>query len=334
MPPEVTVILPFFNAAPTLSRAIESILKQTFAGFELLLIDNNSTDGSRAIAQGYARKDARAFLLTEKKQGVAHAMNCGMSKARGRFLARMDADDHSHPERLRKQVGFLKENPCIGLVGSSVKYVPCQKNTEGFRRFVAWSNSFHAPAEIGMKRFIEIPVVNPTILMSKKIYEQLGGCLQGDFPEDYEMQLRYLEAGIKMAKLKVPLLEWHDTPNRLTRTDDRYSSEAFFRIKATYFKKWSEKNNPFHPVIWIWGAGRKTRQRSRLLENEGLIIRGFIDIVENKTSRKNTLHYSRVPPPGALFIVPMVTKPGARQKIGNFLEYKGYREGADYILMG
>jgi glycosyltransferase involved in cell wall biosynthesis len=334
MSPEVSVILPFYNAETTLTSAIESILSQTFRDYELLLIDNNSSDKSSSIAQNFAKKDSRVKLLHEMKTGVANAMNCGLENARGQFIARMDADDVSLPERFEKQVNYLKVNPEIGLVGCEVKYIAHEKNTTGFKRFVNWVNSFHTPEEIGQNRFVEIPVVNPTILFRKEIYEKRGGCLQGDFPEDYEMQLRYLEAGVKMAKLPERLLEWHDYSTRLTRTDERYSTEAFFRTKAVYFKKWSEKHNPFHPDIWVWGAGRKTRQRARLLENEGLKIQGFIDIVKNKTTEKKTLHFTEVPPPGQLFIVPMVTKRGARKLIKDYLSGGGYEEGKNFMLMG
>ena len=334
MPPEVSVILPFYNAGKTLAAAVESILQQTFTNFELLLIDNNSTDTSEPIALKLAEKENRIRLLSEEKQGVAHAMNCGLKNARGQFVARMDADDISLPERLEKQVHFLKNHPNIGLVGCEVNYIAHEKNTAGFNRFVKWVNSFHSPEEIDFNRFVEIPVVNPTILFRRDLYEKFGGCFHGDFPEDYEMQLRYLEAGVKMAKLPEALLEWHDTSTRLTRTDDRYSTEAFFRTKAFYFKKWSEKQNRFHPDIWVWGAGRKTRQRAKLLENEGLKIQGYFDIVKGKTTEKPTLHFTEVPDPENIFIVPMVTKKGARELIHSYLLDAGYKEGTNFIMMG
>ncbi|HDR52516.1 MAG TPA: glycosyltransferase family 2 protein, partial [Mariniphaga anaerophila] len=245
--PEVSVILPYFNAENTLANAVKSILNQTFSFFELLLVNNNSTDKSFSVAQALAENDSRIRLLHETTQGVDHAMNCGLENSRGRFIARMDADDISHHERLEKQVRFLRENSDTGLVGSFVKYVPHSLGTGGFERFVQWSNSFQSAEDIEMYRFMEIPVVNPTILFRRELFEKLGGCRQGDFPEDYEMQLRFLDAGVKMAKLPEPLLEWHDYSTRLTRTDERYTTEAFFRIKARYFKKWSEQKNPFHP---------------------------------------------------------------------------------------
>ena len=332
--PEISVILPFFNAERTLEAAIKSILSQTFPDFELLLIDNCSSDGSLALAQKQAKEDNRIRVLNEKTPGVAHAMNCGLKNAHGTFIARMDADDISLPERMEKQITFLKQNPEIGLVGSTVQYVPHNKNTAGFKHFVHWVNSFHTPQEIEQTRFVEIPVVNPTILFRRAIYEKWGGCFHGDFPEDYEMQLRYLQAGVKMAKLKEPLLEWHDYSTRLTRTDKRYSTEAFFKVKAKYFKIWSTQHNPFHPKVWIWGAGRKTRQRAKILGKAGLTVEGFIDIVKSKTTKEKMLHFETIPQPGEMFIVSMVTNPGAGLQIRDFLHKKDYVEGEDFILMG
>jgi glycosyltransferase involved in cell wall biosynthesis len=332
--PEISVVLPFYNAASTLKVAVESVLNQTYADFELLLVDNNSTDKSRTIANDVALTDSRIQVLNEQKQGVANAMNCGLENAKGKFLARMDADDIALPKRLEKQHQFLIENTEIGFVGSEVKYIPHNENTAGFKRFVDWANSFHLSAEIELNRFVEIPIVNPTILFRRELFEIYGGCLDGDFPEDYEMQLRYLASGVKMAKLAEPLLEWHDYSTRLTRTDERYSINAFFKTKAKYFKGWSEKNNPFHPNIWVWGAGRKTRQRAKLLENEGLKIDGYIDIVKTKTTKKTTLHFTEIPACGSIFIVQMVTKTGARKLIKDFLLKADYVEGEDFILMG
>lgn len=331
MKPEISVILPFYNAENTLKRAAESILAQTFRNFELLLIDNNSTDSSSRIAKNLADSDSRIKLYTEQKQGVTHAMNLGLYKASGNYIARMDSDDISHPARLEKQLNFMKKNPALDFIGCEVKYVPHNDNTAGFKRFVEWANSFHSSTQIESMRFIEIPIINPTIFFKRELYKKYGGCYDGDFPEDYEMQLRYLKNGIKMAKIPEQLLEWHDYSTRLTRTDKRYSTDAFFKAKAQYLKEWSEKNNPFHPNIWIWGAGRKSRKRSTFVEESGLKIKGLIDIVSNKP---NTLHYSKIPEVNKIFIVSMVTNSGAGQQIREFLTNRNYVEGMDFILMG
>lgn len=331
MKPEISVILPFYNAENTLRCAVESILSQTFKNFELLLIDNSSTDSSLRIAKDLANSDSRINLYTEKKQGVVHAMNLGLCNSSGTYIARMDSDDISYSTRLEKQLNFMKNDPALDFIGCEVKYVAHNENTAGFKRFVNWVNSFHSPKQIEDMRFIEIPVINPTIFFKRELFGKYGGCYDGDFPEDYEMQLRFLEKGVKMAKIPEQLLEWHDYSTRLTRTDDRYSSNAFFKTKATYLKGWSKKHNPFHPDIWIWGAGRKSRKRAGFIEETGLNIKGLIDIVPNKP---NTMHYSEIPLPGKIFIVSMVTNAGAGDKIRNYLQDKTYSEGKHFLLMG
>ncbi|NQU88541.1 MAG: glycosyltransferase family 2 protein, partial [Mariniphaga sp.] len=143
MSPNVSVILPFFNAEKTLNNAIQSILNQTFQSFELILVDNNSTDNSRKVAESLMETDSRVSLIYEPKQGVAFAMNKGLTISTGKYIARMDADDISMPERIKKQVDYLEQNPDTDLVGSEVKYMPHHKNTKGFRHFINWVNSFH-----------------------------------------------------------------------------------------------------------------------------------------------------------------------------------------------
>ncbi|WP_052670476.1 glycosyltransferase family 2 protein [Draconibacterium sediminis] len=329
--PELSVVLPFFNAEKTLKAAIKSILDQTFWDFELLLINNKSTDASLQIAKTLSKADRRIHILNESKAGVANAMNCGLKNARGRFISRMDADDVAHPEKLQKQYNYLENNRSIDFLGCEVEYVPHIAENKGFRRFVDWANSFHTTDEIELKQFIEIPVINPTIFFRRELFDKYGGCRDGNFPEDYEMQLRYLSHGAKLAKLPEKLLEWHDYSTRLTRTDERYSTEAFFQTKAFYFKQWSEQHNPLHPNIWIWGAGRKTRQRSAFLQEHGLNIEGYIDI---KKTKPDAIFYQDLPQHGRLFIVSMVTNTGAGEKIRAFLQERNYVEGNDFILMG
>lgn len=329
--PEISVILPFFNAQHTLARSIESILQQSYPHFELLLIDNNSSDSSLRIATEFGQSDPRIKIMTETQQGVTHAMNTGLQHARGQFIARMDADDTAHPLRLEKQIEFLRQNPEIDVIGSEVNYITHLEKYEGFKRYVEWSNSFHSPEEIARRRFIEIPLINPTIFFRRRIYDELGPCRNGDFPEDYELQLRWLDAGIKLAKIPERLHNWHDYPTRLTRTDSRYSNLAFFKIKAHYFRKWSERHNPFHPHIYVWGGGRKSRQYAQLLQNEGLIISKVIDINPNK---KNTLFYLNLPTPGSFFVASLVTNQGAGEQIKAFLLARNYTEGKDFLLFG
>ena len=179
--------MPFFNAEDTLERAIISLINQTYLDFECILINNNSRDKSLQIAHYYAEKDNRIQLVNEPLQGVVFASNKGFQKARGQFIARMDADDEAHPERLRLQAEFLEQNPDYGAVSGLVEYVSTRKIYKGLRKYVDWANSVSTYDQIKTSRFIDSPIVNPTAMWRRDTAEKHGMYRPGDFPEDYEM---------------------------------------------------------------------------------------------------------------------------------------------------
>ena len=104
------------EAIRTLHRAVESIVQQSFRNWELILVDNNADAATKAIAERWVEQDLRVKLIHESHQGVAHALNNGLKNVRTKYVARMDADDVSHPDRLQLQFDFLEQHPEIGLV--------------------------------------------------------------------------------------------------------------------------------------------------------------------------------------------------------------------------
>lgn len=329
--PEISVILPFYNAQLTISRAIESIVDQTITNWELLLVDNGSTDGSSVVARSFAKSDRRIRVLEEKQQGVVFAFNTGLSYASGAYIARMDADDYCYPQRLEKQSDYLKKNSEVAAVSSRVRYcagVP----QEGMLHYVVWVNSLMTSKQIKNNRFVELSIINPSLMFRRSDLEKYGSYVAGDFPEDYELILRWLEAGAILTKVEDTLLDWHDSPNRLTRTDPRYSVEAFYRLKTKYLVRWLKKHNPFYPQVVVWGGGRKSRQRSSLLEAEGVVISAYIDIVRDKTAKKPCIFYQDVAPPGKYFVLSYVGNRGRREEVRQFLLSRGYQESIDFLL--
>jgi len=331
--PIVSVILPFYNAQSTLERAIESIAFQNFGRFECILINNNSTDESAEIALRWTEKDTRFILVQEERQGVMFASNTGTKHARGRYIARMDADDWSYPERIRLQAEFLNANPGYGAVAGMVEHIGDPDKTKGFARYVEWVNSIRTYKEILNSRFIELPVVNPSAMWRKEVSEIHGMYRSGDFPEDYEMWLRWLKAGVKIKKLDYCILKWYDSETRLTRTHAIYSDAAFYRIKSKYLTDWLEQNNPYHPRIAVWGASRVSRRRARLLNQYGIETVCYIDIKKSRQLDKIVRYYQDIPPPGELFILTYIKQMNARAEIQEFLHSRGYKEGTDYLLI-
>jgi glycosyltransferase involved in cell wall biosynthesis len=333
--PAVSVLMPVHNAESTLPAALDSILVQTFRDFEILAVDDGSSDRSRAILSRYARRDGRVRTCILHRQGIVAALNHGLALARGEYIARMDADDLCMPDRLLEQVRLLESRPGIGLAACRVVFLGDRNESRGYFEYVNWINSLLGPEEIGLNRFVESPLAHPSVMIRAEVLRRHGGYRDGDFPEDYELWLRLLESGVSMAKVDKALLAWRDHPGRLSRVHPRYSPEAFFRLKAVYLSKWLERHNPHHPRVILWGAGRPTRRRADFLTAQGISIEAYVDIDSRKIG--NTIHGipvlppERIPPPGRSFILPYVANRGAREEILAKLAGMGHRIGQDFI---
>ncbi|TNJ39069.1 glycosyltransferase [Chlorobaculum thiosulfatiphilum] len=125
--PPVTVLMPVHNGERYLKEAIESILAQSFADFEFLVIDDGSTDRSRQIAESYGGDPRIVLVANAENRGTVHVLNQGIAMASGRYIARMDADDISLPERLERQVRFMDEHPDVGVSGTGMRLIKNDK---------------------------------------------------------------------------------------------------------------------------------------------------------------------------------------------------------------
>ena len=331
--PIVSVILPFYNAELSLNRAIESIAFQSLKQFECILINNNSTDTSLKIAEYWTQKDARFKLISEQKQGVVFASNAGSNVARGKYVARMDADDFACHNRLELQVKFLESELDYDAVAGLVNYISHSENTEGFSRYVKWVNSVQSYQDILNKQFIESIIVNPSAMWRKSFSDKYGMYKDGDFPEDYEMWLRWLSKGLKIKKLSETVLDWYDSDTRLTRTHKNYSDKAFYKIKTKYLANWLVDNNPLYPQIAVWGASRISRRRASLLKQYGIKIECYIDISRKRKLDLEVIYYADIPKASDLFILCYIKQSNARVEIQKFLHSRGYQEGLNYLMI-
>jgi glycosyltransferase involved in cell wall biosynthesis len=334
--PLVSVLMPIWNAADTLAAALESLSLQDMADFEIVAVDDGSTDATPEVLALYTEIEPRLRIINIEHSGVVGALNVGLQYVRGGFIARMDADDVCFPERLSKQSRRLLENPELGLVSCLVEYEGSREVSAGYAGYVDWTNTVRTPEEISLMRFVESPLPHPSVMFRKELVLRNGGYRQGEFPEDYELWLRWLEHGVAMDKVPETLLSWRDDPDRLSRTDSRCSAEAFYRLKAGYLARWLERFNPFHPDVVLIGSGRTTRKRAEMLEERGVQIAAYVDVDPRKIGRdiagRPVMARDRVPEPGEVFLLSYVGSRGAREEIRAFLESRGHRMGVDFLL--
>jgi glycosyltransferase involved in cell wall biosynthesis len=351
-------VLPVRDAAATIARAVGSIRAQTFAAWELIVIDDGSVDGTREILDRIAREEPRLRVIGGPRAGLVAALNAGLAVADGEFVARMDADDESHPERFAEQIALLRTRPEIGLASCLVEFGGDRAANAGYALHVDWLNSLVAPEDIVLNRFVESPLAHPSVMFRRELIAKHGGYRAGDFPEDYELWLRWIDAGVRMAKVPRALVTWHDAPARLSRTDARYAPEKFYRVKAEWVAREVGRiipnppsredsqplgrrvkdNAPYPRNVFVWGAGRHTRKRASYLEAHGLRIAGYIDVDAKKTGRGvggtglPVVAMENIPPREEAFVLGYVSSRGARELIRAELVRRGFREGCDFLM--
>ncbi len=334
--PEISVVMPCFNASGTVARAIASIQAQTHRDWELIVINDGSSDGTGEILTAIAAADPRICLHHRPHEGVVGASNHALSLVSGRLVARMDADDVSLPQRLERQAQALADHPELGAVSCRTRFAGDAGQAGGYAHHVAWTNQCLSAETIALNRFIDLPVPHPTLMFRRGLVEALGAYRHGGFPEDYEMILRWISGGVVIGKVDEELFDWHDPPRRLSRSDPRYAMDAFHHCKAPYLAQAIAASGCAERELWIWGAGRPARKCARPLEAAWKPAAGFIDIdprkIGRRIHRRPVVSSGQLPPAETAVIVSYVGTRGARDVIRAELCAAGRVEGVDFWI--
>ena len=332
----ISVITPCFNASDSVARAIRSIQAQTLTDWELIVIDDGSTDDSADIVEQFARKDARIRLIRRGHHGVVASSNYGLSIARGDLIARMDADDVSRPDRLQLQARALIDDKTLGAVSCLVHFTGNPQQAQGYAYHVAWANRCISSQEIAFNRFIDLPVPHPSLMFRRSVIEKWGAYRDGAFPEDYEMILRWISHGVKIGKIRETLFDWHDPPSRLSRNDRRYDMAAFHACKAPYLTQAISESGCDHRELWVIGAGRPARKSAETLERAWKKASGFVDIDPKKIGRslhgRPVVSIHDLPQIEQAVLVSYVGTRGASDLIRKQLIAAGRSEGRDFWI--
>lgn len=331
--PLLSILLPYYNATATLDRAVESIVQQTFRDWELLLIDNGSTDGSAFLAEKWHKSDSRVKLTSCLDRGIAYALNHGLSLADSPLIARMDADDWSHRHRLEKQAAFLHKHEEIGVVSSQTAFNSTAEKSEGYKYFVEWQNNILSPEEHFVNRFKESPIPHPSVMFRRELIDLYGDYSTDPIPEDYELWLRWMEAGVRFAKVPELLLTWHDDVTRLSRTHSNYSEEAFFKVKGQYLARWMEQHLDCSKAVVACGTSKACRQRAHWLMAEGARIDYLTDVVERRPAGFRFLSHQEVDSPQGFVVLNLIGKRGVDGQVEDYFICKGFIRGKHLLSL-
>jgi glycosyltransferase involved in cell wall biosynthesis len=280
--PIVSILMPCYNVAGTVAETLESLESQTLADFEVIAVDDGSSDNTLDILKAWPKQDARFRVLARAHEGIIPALNAGLAACQAPLVARMDADDLAHPERLARQVAYLDQHPDVALVSCLVRGFPEDTLREGFRIYIEWLNSLVSDEDIHREIFVESPVAHPSVTYRKAWVDKLGGYQERGWAEDYDLWLRLYLAGARFAKIPEVLLSWREHPKRLTRTDSRYSLENFLRAKAYYLKQGPLSGRE---AVILWGAGMMGRRLGKQLQRQDVPLVVYVDIDPKKIGR-------------------------------------------------
>lgn len=202
--PLVSVVIPVYNANGFLSAAINSILNQTYKNLEIIIVDDGSTDETPKILKSFAKKDKRVKILTNNKNlNIATSLNRGIKLAKGNYIARMDADDISLPNRIEKQMEYLLAHPDIVILGGQCKTIDTRDKTIGHKLFPV------TDTEIRDALYYENPIQHPTVIFNKELIPKNFSWYNPDLPpaEDYDLFFRLAKFG-KLHNLKRFVLKY------------------------------------------------------------------------------------------------------------------------------
>lgn len=205
----ISVLMPAYNAQQYLREAVASILNQTERDFELILVNDGSTDETHSIAQELSSVDSRIRYFSQDNRGVVAALNRGLELCKGDFIARMDADDVSHPRRLEQQLALLRANPDVIICGSDALVL----GRAGSRIRKPRSDRACRACLLVFPCF-----VHPSVMFRRSVVDR-GLRYRADFQyaEDYDLWVRIGELG-KMRNIRQPLLSYRLHADQLTRT--------------------------------------------------------------------------------------------------------------------
>ncbi|MCP4045500.1 MAG: glycosyltransferase [Gammaproteobacteria bacterium] len=330
MKPRVSVVMPVHNGGEFLQQAVNSILCQTMADLELLLVDDHSTDSSIA---GLDKSDPRLKIFKSKGRGVVNAFNTGFSHCLGAFIARMDADDISLEQRLETQLDYLECHRDIDIAGSCVEIFADGGIKGGLKRYQGWLNSVCEPEQVRKQIFIESPLPNPSLVFRRATLERLSGYRDNAWPEDYDLLLRADALDIQMGKPDPVLLRWREHEARLTHTDALYERKRFMQAKTHYLVGHRLKGQP----VIIWGAGPTGRDMHDLIISEGGKVSGFIEVHPRRIGgQKRGLpvwSMDKIDSMGENMLLVAVGTAGAREEITEFASKHDKLEGRDYLFV-
>jgi glycosyltransferase involved in cell wall biosynthesis len=247
--PKISVVMPVYNAAPYLAESTGSILNQTFRDFEFIIVNDGSTDDTALILAKYEKSDARIRVYHQENQGTFAARNRGCRLARGKYIATMDADDVSFPDRLEKQMEYIEQHQDIGILGTWI----CNIDNNGSLRGT-WCPPTNAKM-LQWTLFFGVCVAAPTVLMRRDVIEKVNFYTSGTTGiEDVDLWLR-ASSITEFGNVPEVLLKYRVWEGNTSHTNRQNIRDSHVRLLTRFIREFLKLEPPIEAVAGL----RRTR---------------------------------------------------------------------------
>ncbi|MCK0145662.1 glycosyltransferase [Arenibacter sp. F26102] len=328
----ISILIPFKDTEEFLPDCIQSIIDQTYDDWEIVAVNDGSTDRSLKIMHSYAKRDPRIKVLENEGKGIIEALRTAYSQSKGTFITRMDSDDLMSKNKLETMVKALERHGKGYVAIGKVKYFSKEGVGGGYKGYEKWLNRLTEQGTNYSEIYKECVIPSPCWMVYKNDLDKVGSFLADRYPEDYDLAFRFYEQGLKCIPCNEILHHWRDYSYRTSRTSEHYAQNYFLDIKLFYFLKLDHNNQ--RPLV-LWGAGNKGKKLAKNLIEQEL---DFIWVCNNTNKigldiyDKKMHHYLEINKLQQPQIIITVANREAQEFIREYLSGKGKNPVQDYIF--
>lgn len=319
------------DTEPYLHACLDSILAQTYQNWELIAVNDHSSDASPEILASYAAKDARVRVFHSDKPKLIPALRVGYRETRGTLINRMDSDDKMPEYKLQAFVDeWKKHGKGTVIAGGTKHFVDEGEVGDGFVRYENWLNEVARKNSYYEEIYKECVIPSHCWLIHKDDLDAAGAFNSDVYPEDYDLCFRFYRQGLSVIGIDKILHHWRDRSNRISRTWDEYKDNRYFEIKLDYF--YEIDRDKTRPLV-VWGAGRNGKDIAKHLQERG---DNFHWVCDNDRKIGKDIygvelsHYNEVPNLDNPQIIVVVASPDGKVEIENQLIAWDKKPVADY----
>ena len=330
--PKTSILIPYKNAAKYLKPCIASIIDQTEINWEIIAINDHSSDESAQIIDEFCAHDKRIFNYINNGKGIIDGLRMAFEHSTGTLITRMDADDIMAPDKLADLKQILMKSGLGTVATGLVRYFSDGILGAGYQRYANWLNGLHSKDNCYSEIYKECVIPSPAWMVWRSDLISVGAFDSNIYPEDYDLCFRFYKMGFKIVASQQVLHFWRDYPERTSRNDPRLKDQSFMSLKLNRFIELETKAND---RFVIWGAGRKGKLLAQLLNDKE---KNFSWVCNNKNKIKKRVYnkviesHNTLLPNNNFKILIAVAERGAQKDISRFLDENGFRENQDYYF--